>query len=263
MHSALLYVANSSQLELARQYAHNFAFTLTHKLPVGQLDYYLYLNAAGLRLHNLRDNEQIRLDFLAGKQAHRFYFGGGQGQHLAKAIGLSSYKPSVLDLTAGFAQDAFVLAALGSQVSACEQNPVIAALVFDAYQRAVSSVENETAPIQAALKRLDYQFCSAQDYLANLTQSFDVIYLDPMFAAGSYSKVQVKKEAKALRLLAHSPCDASELLALALQYARCRVVVKRPKQGDVLAGRAPSYQLKGKAIRYDVYALKQVKPEDA
>jgi len=47
--------------------------------------------------------------------------------------------------------------------------------------------------------------------------------------------------------------DTVELLALAKQRARLRVVVKRPRKAEPLAQQAPSYALEGKAVRFDVY----------
>ncbi len=259
MTANILYVSELSQQLLGQEYAQQFAFDIRYQPPLSQLNYYLCLQTKGLFLHNNQDNETLCVDFLAGKQAHRFYFGGGQGQDIAKAVGVSQYKPTVLDLTAGLAQDAFVLAALGCQVHACEKQPVIAALVLDALKRALAASDEQYLAIQDALKRLEYQFINAQDYLQQCNTRFDVIYLDPMFEAGSYAKSQVKKEAKALRLLAQDPFDAQQLLVLALQHARCRVVVKRPKKGEFLAQKTPSFQIKGKSNRYDVYVLQQVK----
>lgn len=254
-----LYFQQPDDEELAQHYAQSFGFEI--KPYDGDLidETYLYLREHRLELR-LKDKpkEIICIDFLSGKTAHRFQFGGGQGQQIAKAVGISSYKPNVLDLTAGFAQDAFVLVSLGCRVIACEQNPVIAALVLNALERAKAGCMSPD--LEQTLERLDYQFISAQSYLAKLTTKPDVMYLDPMFDEGSYAKSQVKKEANALRLLAAAPADADELLERALECARCRVVVKRPKQGRVLANIQPSYQLKGKSNRYDIYALKQVKP---
>jgi 16S rRNA (guanine1516-N2)-methyltransferase len=42
----------------------------------------------------------------------------------------------------------------------------------------------------------------------------------------------------------------------ALQQDVARVVVKRPPRAQVLAGRQPSHNIAGKAVRYDVYVLR-------
>ncbi len=51
----------------------------------------------------------LSVDFVSGKAAHRRQFGGGRGQLVAKACGLTKgITPSVVDATAGLGRDAFV-----------------------------------------------------------------------------------------------------------------------------------------------------------
>ena len=79
----------------------------------------------------------------------------------------------------------------------------------------------------------------------------DVVYLDPMFPERTKSAAVKKK----FQLLHHleQPCAAEETLVEAALAARPRkVVIKRPVKGPLLAGVKPSYQLAGKAVRYDV-----------
>jgi 16S rRNA (guanine1516-N2)-methyltransferase len=58
--------------------------------------------------------QDLRIDFTSGAVAHRLRFGGGRGQALPKAIGLKGGKtPDVVDATAGFGRDSFLLASLG------------------------------------------------------------------------------------------------------------------------------------------------------
>ena len=79
----------------------------------------------------------------------------------------------------------------------------------------------------------------------------DVVYLDPMFPERTKSAAVKKK----FQLLHHleQPCADEETLVEAALAARPRkVVIKRPVKGPLLAGVKPSYQLAGKAVRYDV-----------
>ena len=49
------------------------------------------------------------------------------------------------------------------------------------------------------------------------------------------------------------PCaDEETLVEAALAVHPRKVVIKRPVKGPLLAGLKPSYQLAGKAVRYDV-----------
>ena len=52
------------------------------------------------------------------------------------------------------------------------------------------------------------------------------------------------------------PCsEETDLFDAALKVGPSRIIVKRPLKSECLAGREPSYTLKGKAIRYDCYVL--------
>ena len=78
------------------------------------------------------------------------------------------------------------------------------------------------------------------------------------FLAQSVSKKSalVKKDMRAFHQVGGQDADSDELLAQALQCARYRVVVKRPRKAEFLAAKKPSFQLAGKAVRFDIYTLK-------
>jgi 16S rRNA (guanine1516-N2)-methyltransferase len=190
----------------------------------------------------------ISVDFLAGKYAHRRKYGGGKGQLLTKAIGLSSLKaPTVLDLTAGLGQDAFVLACCGCRVQMIERSPIIAALVQDALRRA------QEDPSFSELK-LQLTITDSFEYLNSLkSQAYpDVIYLDPMFPSRSKSAL-VKKEMRILRAIVGEDPDADKLLPLSRAIAKKRVVVKRPRHAPELNNLSPDLQYRGQSSRFDVY----------
>jgi 16S rRNA (guanine1516-N2)-methyltransferase len=54
------------------------------------------------------------------------------------------------------------------------------------------------------------------------------------------------------RSLVGEDADAHRLLQAALRVARRRVVVKRPRRGELL-GPDPDHQLEGKSTRFDIY----------
>jgi 16S rRNA (guanine1516-N2)-methyltransferase len=58
-----------------------------------------------------------------------------------------------------------------------------------------------------------------------------------------------------LHKLIGSNNDESELLEVALQYAKRRVVVKRPIHAEPLSGRKPTMAIVSKKTRYDVYVV--------
>ena len=194
----------------------------------------------------------LSVDFVSGKAAHRRQFGGGRGQLVAKACGLSKgINPSVVDATAGLGRDAFVLASLGAQVLLIERVAAIAALLEDGLRRA--SKHSDTADIAA---RMILRHGDAAQSLAELVASAQfspqVIHLDPMFPHREKSAL-VKKEMRLFRELAGYDNDAPRLLEAALDVATHRVVVKRPRKAPPIVGPAPQHTLEGKTSRYDLY----------
>ena len=154
--------------------------------------------------------------------------------------------PSAVDATAGLGEDALLLAAAGFVVTMFEKDPVIAALLRDALERAARVPE--LAPVAERMTLVEGDSVAG---LRCLGFSPDVVFLDPMFPERAKSAAVKKK----FQLLHHleRPCDNEEELVEAALAARPRkVVIKRPPKGPLLAGARPSYQVSGKAVRYDV-----------
>lgn len=254
----LLIALQPALLSTAQDLAEQYGFTLATELPKDD-NYYLCLDETGLSLkQGSQPRTSVQVDFVGGSNAHRRKFGGGMGQDIAKAVGVSSaYKPTVVDATAGLGRDAFVLASLGCTVIAYERNPVVAALLADGLGRAQQDFE--TAEIT---QRIQLQHGHSHDFLQPLaeTDKPDVVYLDPMFANEGKQRALVKKDMQAFHAVVGQDDDADALLAKALVHARCRVVVKRARKAEPLARQKPSYSLVGKANRFDVYALAKVAP---
>lgn len=175
--------------------------------------------------------------------------------------------PIAIDATAGLGQDSFLLAAAGFSVYMFEQDPIIAALLEDALDRAKSDpvlanivermhlfAEDSISALQrlgTSLSR-DKQMPQTSDSQPYLTVKPDVIYLDPMFPERTKSAA-VKKKFQLLHHLEH-PCEnEEELLSAAMNIQPRKIVVKRMAKGPFLAGKKPSYSIKGKSIRYDCY----------
>ena len=154
--------------------------------------------------------------------------------------------PSAVDATAGLGEDALLLAAAGFVVTMFEKDPVIAALLRDALERAARVPE--LAPVAERMTLVEDDSVAG---LRCLGFSPDVVFLDPMFPERTKSAAVKKK----FQLLHHleRPCDNEEELVEAALAARPRkVVIKRLPKGPLLAGARPSYQVSGKAVRYDV-----------
>lgn len=211
----------------------------------------LIVNEQGLSLCAPALGGPVQVDFTGGKNAHRRQFGGGRGQPLAKAIGLKSgIKPTVIDATAGWARDAFVLASLGCQLTLLEQQPLLAALIEDGLYRAAH--DTDIAEIAARMAILNV---NAVAYLTALSDADwpDVIYLDPMYPSRDKSAL-VKKDMQILHQLVGNDATGEALLTIALQRAKKRIVVKRPKGAPLLNNVKPVAEVTSKNTRYDIYA---------
>lgn len=153
--------------------------------------------------------------------------------------------PTAFDATAGLGEDSLLLAAAGFDVTLCESNPVIAALLHDALCRAQRSPE-----LRGIVAHMHFREADSIALLGSLEVPPDVIYLDPMFPARRKS-AQVKKKFQLLHRL-ERPCnDERELLHAAIDAHPRKIVVKRPPKGPYLADMKPAYSLTAKAVRFD------------
>ena len=196
----------------------------------------------------------VTADFVSGKVDHRRKFGGGKGQLIAKAVGLKSgITPGVIDATAGLGRDAFVLASLGCRVTLLERSPVVAELLASGLERA--GLFDDVAPVVSRMAMINRD--SIEWLTSQRDTAADVIYLDPMFPQRDKSSL-VKKEMRLFKPLVGGDLDAPALLKAALDKARYRVVVKRPRKAPQIEGVNPTFRLEGKSSRYDIYTLKSM-----
>lgn len=225
-----------------------------------EADYSVNFSSSGLRfLSHIQKHGPIFCDFVSGSHRHRRNFGGGNGQMIAKAIGISGkFVPSVLDLTAGLGGDGFVLASLGCTLQLIERNPIVYLLLRDGLDRALVASQ-EDPKLAQIIQRINLLANESANYLDTLSESDypDVIYLDPMFPARKKS-AQVKKEMQALHQIVGSDDDASSVLERALTKAKYRIVVKRPAHSNYLGMIKPSYSLEGKSTRYDIFTIQKI-----
>lgn len=255
-----VYAVNAQTLARAQQFALNLGLQVYTSLEIDDPsrlthDYVLVYQADSVFILQTGKSAPgpVSASFLQGKTTHRLKFGGGKGQMIAKAVGLNKgVYPSVLDATAGLAQDAFVLASLGCHVTLLERSPLVAELIASALAEAQHS---ELAEIISRMQLFNVDAC---DWLRQQNEAVaDVIYLDPMYPQRDKSAL-VKKEMRLFHTLIGETQDDAELLAAALEKARYRVVVKRPRKGETITGRQPAHQIMGKSCRYDIYPLQRM-----
>ncbi|MBU3023703.1 class I SAM-dependent methyltransferase [Aestuariibacter sp. A3R04] len=188
----------------------------------------------------------VYVDFLSGSSQYRQQHGGGKKEPIAKAVGLKGKDGlKILDATPGLGRDAFVLVALGCEVTLVERSAVVAALLEDGIRR----LANASADLAA---RMLLVHGNSIEQMKAGDLAVDVVYLDPMFPHKRKSAL-VKKEMRLFQHLLGADTDADELLAPARAVASQRVVVKRPAYAEPLASVAPSMAITSKKHRFDVY----------
>jgi len=153
----------------------------------------------------------------------------------------------IVDATGGLGNDAFVMARAGAQVHVIERSPVVHLLLEDGLRRAL--LEPAT---QAAASRMKLYLGEARDLLPRFSRC-DVVYLDPMYPVSGREGGKTKGM-RLLRIIAGGDDDADELLKVARAVAARRVTVKRRLRAPLLGGEQPSGSLKGKTVRFDLYA---------
>lgn len=153
---------------------------------------------------------------------------------LAKAIGLKKgqIKPIIYDATAGMLGDSILIYSFGFKVHAFERNPIAYILSKNALSLAES------------IFNLEFGLASTK------IESSDVIYFDPMYEEKN-DKTLPKKEMRIFREVVGVDSDA-KIEAEKLKLLTKRLVIKRSTKANSLIEN-PSFSIKGKSTRYDIY----------
>jgi 16S rRNA (guanine1516-N2)-methyltransferase len=221
--------------------------------PPPTVDLVLAVTAERLELRQTgpRPPGPVFADFSGELAAELRQPGGGRRRDLGRAVGLSArHAPDVFDATAGLGRDAFRLAGLGCRVTAAERHPVVAALLRDGLQRARS--DPSVAPVVES--RLALVQGDSRELLTELVPDRRpaVVLIDPMYPASRRSAAP-GREMRLFRRLLGADHDAVELLRIAREAARQRVVVKRRSHDAPLGEMRSDLTWLGRSVRFDVY----------
>ena len=193
-----------------------------------------------------KNSKPIFVDFLSNKLIYRLKYSSGNKQLIAKAVGIKSqFRPIVIDATAGFGVDSFILAYLGCKVTMLERSLVMSVLLEDGLRRLKNNSNYQNI-------NLSLYNCQAVEYFKEAEKP-DVIYFDPMYPPRKKSALGANSM-RTLHKLVGADEDAASVLDAALKCAKKRVVVKRQSHADCLGLLKPDlrYSL-GASCRYDVY----------
>ena len=190
----------------------------------------------------------LKCSFIEGPILHRLKYGKGRGQNLAKAVGMKSNKNrNIIDATAGLGYDSFILASLGANVTLIERSKRMHELLQNGINEGISF----GGEIQRIINRMELLFGDSKDILPKLSP--EVIMIDTMYKDRKKTAL-VKNNMRLVREIVGPDSDYIELLKVALNCARHRVVLKQPRYADPIKEiRKCSHQILGRTIRYDVY----------
>ena len=201
-----------------------------------------------LRFPQEPKSHPLYVDFIGGKMGYRRRV--NRSGLIYRAIDPTGIKPTVIDATAGLAQDAFLLALYGCRITAIERSSILCALVEDGIRRACKVSE------LATLFEENFNLIQGDsvEILKNRTLigKPEIIYLDPMFPPKKKNAL-VKKEMRILRQLVGDDQDSEKLLEISRTVASRHVTVKRMRHAPFL-GDTPIRSYTGKVARYDIYS---------
>ena len=190
----------------------------------------------------------LKCSFIEGPILHRLKYGKGRGQNLAKAVGMKFNKNrNIIDATAGLGYDSFILASLGAKVTLIERSQKMHELLQNGINEGISF----GGEIEKIINRMELLFGDSKDILPKLTP--EVIMIDTMYKERKKTAL-VKNNMRLVREIVGPDTDYIELLEVALNCAKNRVVLKQPRYAEPIKDiKNCSHQIIGKTIRYDIF----------
>ena len=194
--------------------------------------------------YKISDKESLSFDFLKGRLFNRLK----RIEHeslIKKAIGKNKVQLKIFDATAGSLIDTIIFLKLGHKVVACEQSKILYRLLNDAILRA----------------KKEYDFFDNLSFInsdsAVIIDSYldsDIFYFDPMFEEVKQNTKRSGTLQKIGNVLSFEKLEdtSAQIFDHILKKKYKKVIVKRPIKSNPLYEKI-NYQVKGKAIRYDVY----------
>ena len=173
----------------------------------------------------------------------------GHTDHLLRAIGYETVI-SVLDCTAGLGSDSAVISYGCPQLTrhtAIEGHPILGYITNYGFRH----FQHKELKVTEALRRIQLIICNYQDYLEQIEpNTYDVIYVDPMFENPVYESPQF------LQWRGHllESKVTSEIVELALEKSK-RLVIKERKGSRLFKEIPPIEMVGGKysSIAYGIY----------
>lgn len=203
-------------------------------------EYHIEIYDNKLSLLQINDKHHVFVDFYSKQLTFRSEAHLNAELVIKAVLGKKKHATTIMDCTAGFGKDSYLLSLTGSKVVAYENNPLMYALLKDGLQRA--EIENILLRKIDALRDLKTTDC-------------EVIYIDPMYPANKKSAKNNKHMAFLQAFVGHQADIAEQLFLQAKQSNAKKIVIKRPVKAAYVLNQKPTSQIIGKAARFDIYAI--------
>ncbi len=228
-------LCHPAEVDLLAEHAAKFEIVAVGSMPsvqVGEHEFYLRLHEGILRLCQGIDDQGVWVDPREIDRRLKGDFLLGRACGVKRGLCLE-----ILDATAGLGVDGLALFKRGQHVHLVERDPALGAMLGDLLRRlGAADVELSIADSSSLLRQ---------------SRCYDVVYLDPMFAARRKSALPVKRMQYLSALLTDRGDFDETVIPLAQNRARNRVVLKRRAKDPVTL--TPDWTIRGRAVRYDVY----------
>tara|TARA_B110000444_G_scaffold249611_1_gene274931 strand:+ start:120 stop:839 length:720 start_codon:yes stop_codon:yes gene_type:complete len=144
----------------------------------------------------------------------------------------------LLDCTAGYGRDSYILRSMGFNVTMVENSPIMSLLLNNALKR-------------LKLSNFVMYHGNAYDYLHHTEKTYEYIYIDFMFNKLKNNSLSSKND-EILKLISFHDLNKNNLIGLAIKKSTGRVVVKEPKHSlsNIIK---PEYMIKTKILNYNIY----------
>ncbi|MBT5644578.1 MAG: class I SAM-dependent methyltransferase [Gammaproteobacteria bacterium] len=145
---------------------------------------------------------------------------------------------TLLDCTAGYGRDGYILRSMGFNITMIENSPVMSLLLNNALKK-------------IKLSNFIMYHGNAYDFLRHTEKIYEYIYIDFMFNKPKNSSLSSKND-ETLKLISFQDLNKNNLINLAIKKSVSRVVVKEPKH-SLSKMMMPEYMIKTKLLNYYIY----------
>ncbi len=150
----------------------------------------------------------------------------------------SRERSTILDGTAGFGRDGYLLDSMNHEVTMVEYSTIVSILLKNALQRS----DNNS---------IKFFHGNTYDFIKYSSRRYDYIYLDFMFNKLKNNSLSSKND-ETLKLVSFTNNDKNKIIKLAQKKANKKVVVKEPSNSSSYLSK-PNHTIKTKLLTYNIY----------